>query len=56
MAAARGSTIVKFSEPNVRKISSTPSRNPKSPMRLTQNALFPAFVADCFRKKKPISR
>ena len=40
----------------VRKISRTPSRNPKSPMRFTQKALFPAFVADCFRKKNPISR
>ncbi len=32
------------------------SENPKSPMRFTMNALFPAFVALFFRNQKPISR
>ena len=41
IAAARGNTVAKSSDPNVRKISSTPSIKPKSPMRLTQKALLP---------------
>src|SRR5207247_9508093 len=42
--------------PNRTNASNTPSRNPKSPMRLTMNAFFPASDADCFTYQKPISR
>ena len=36
--------------------SSTPSTNPKSPIRLTMNAFLPASEADFLTNQKPISR
>ncbi len=47
---------VKFTEPKVQKASSTPTVKPKSPMRVTINAFFPASAADFFRNQKPIRR
>ena len=47
---------VKFTEPNVQKASSTPTVKPKSPMRVTMKAFFPASAADFFRNQKPISK
>ena len=38
----------KSSVPKRTKMSSTPSTNPTSPMRLTMNAFLPASVADFF--------
>ncbi len=43
-------TVTKSSEPKVRKSRNIPSMKPKSPMRLTMNAFFPASEAD-FRRK-----
>ena len=56
IAAAPLNTDAKSSEPNWRKSMNKPSRKPTSPMRFTQNALFPASVAVFFRNQKPMSR
>src|SRR5262245_66323932 len=42
--------------PNWTNASSTPSTNPKSPIRLTMNAFLPASDADFFSYQNPISR
>ena len=46
--ATRRATSWKSSVPKRTKISSMPSTNPTSPMRLTMNAFLPASVADFF--------
>jgi hypothetical protein len=47
---ALSKSFTKSSVPKVRNSKNIPSMNPKSPMRLTMNAFFPASAAD-FRKK-----
>ena len=42
--------------PNTRKVPKMPSEKPKSPMRLTTNALSAAALADGLWYQKPISR
>ncbi len=54
--AARGKTSAKFNDPKVQKIRKTPIRNPKSPIRLTTKAFFPASDADFFSYQNPMSR
>ena len=56
MCATASRTTAKSTEPVVVKTSSTPSRNPQSPMRLTMKAFRPAFDALSFRYRSPISR
>src|SRR3954452_11408252 len=53
--AARA-TSWKSTVPNRVNSSSTPSTNPKSPIRLTMNAFLPASEADFLTNQKPISR
>ncbi len=54
--AAADATSWKSSVPKIRKTSSIPRRNPKSPIRFTMNAFLPASAADRFRNQNPISR
>ena len=49
-------TVSKPSDPKVAKISISAMRKPKSPIRLTMNAFFPAAAADGFSNQNEISR
>ena len=42
--------------PNTRKVPKIPSMKPRSPTRLTTNALIAAALAEGLRNQKPISR
>ncbi len=48
--AAFSNTVWKSSDPNERNSKNIPSMKPKSPIRLTMNAFFPASAADFLRK------
>jgi hypothetical protein len=49
-------TVSKSSEPKMTKVAKMPSANPKSPTRLTRNALIAAALAATRSYQKPISR
>src|SRR5437763_10166248 len=49
-------TVLKSSEPNIRKTANIPNEKPKSPTRLTTNALIAAAFADGRSYQKPTSK
>ena len=55
-SAASSKTVPYEKVPNVAKITIIPTRNPKSPMRLTTNAFLPAAAADGLSIQNEISR
>ena len=56
MAGAAWNTSSKLMELKMKKIPKIPSAKPKSPTRLTTNALMAAAFASGFWNQKPISR
>ena len=56
MPGAARNTASKLMVPNTAKMPKMPSAKPKSPTRLTTNALMAAALASGFRYQKPISR
>ena len=55
-SGAAANTSSKPTAPKITKVAMMPSAKPKSPTRLTRNALMAAALADGLSYQKPISR